>query len=389
MRLVLTCLISISILVNSHSQGIEFFHGTWKEAVEFAKKQNKPLFVDAYAKWCGPCKRMAATTFMDKVVGEFFNKNFINVKIDCEEEDGLKFRKSYPVTAYPTLYFIGNDEEVIHRAVGAQDDKGLIRLGEFALSKIDYSVDFAEKYDKGDRSPQLMYDYVEALNKSGKASLRIANEYLRTQENLNTEFNLRFLLEATTEADSRIFSLLIENKDAVIKMSGQQVLNDKIEYACEKTVRKAIEFKSPELLTEAIDKMKSHYPDKAKLFAAISKLNYFASQKDSKNYLQASKEFYKIRAKNDPELLRRHSAEILSNFAEDENCMKLAEKYAKQAATKSNTYDYYLNYAEILLSNGKIKEAKVAAQKSLELAKEDKDVGGEQASELLIRRIDG
>ena len=60
--------------------GIEFFHGSWDEALELAKKEHKAIFMDAYAEWCGPCKRMAKNIFTQKEVGDFFNKHFINVK---------------------------------------------------------------------------------------------------------------------------------------------------------------------------------------------------------------------------------------------------------------------------------------------------------------------
>lgn len=33
--------------------GIQFYHGTWKEACDKAKAENKLIFVDFYTKWCG------------------------------------------------------------------------------------------------------------------------------------------------------------------------------------------------------------------------------------------------------------------------------------------------------------------------------------------------
>ena len=68
--------------------------------------------------------------------------------------------------------------------------------------------------------------------------------------------------------------------------------------------------------------------------------------------------------------------------------MKLAEKYAKDAAEKSNAYDGYMTYASILLKNGKKKDALAAANKSLELAKETGG-GAERQVQQLIRIIEG
>jgi len=116
--------------------GIDFFHGTWEEALTKAKKENKLIFLDAYAAWCGPCKRMARTTFMNKEVGDFFNKNFINYKMDMEKHaDGKRLSQKYRLTAYPTLFFIDAKENVAHKTVGGLNNSQAISFGKEALSK--------------------------------------------------------------------------------------------------------------------------------------------------------------------------------------------------------------------------------------------------------------
>ncbi|NOQ73014.1 MAG: DUF255 domain-containing protein [Crocinitomix sp.] len=115
--------------------GIDFFHGTWQEALAVAQEENKLIFLDAFAAWCGPCKMMARTTFKDKEVGDFFNANFINVKMDMEKHaEGPRLSNDLYLTAYPTLYFLNYSEKPVHQTLGYLKSKQLITEGKTALA---------------------------------------------------------------------------------------------------------------------------------------------------------------------------------------------------------------------------------------------------------------
>jgi thiol:disulfide interchange protein len=115
--------------------GINFFHGTFAEAKAKAAKENKLIFMDAYTVWCGPCKWMAANTFTDAAVGEYFNKYFVNMKVDMERGEGRTLARQYAVRAYPTLLFIDSKGDVKHRAMGAKRAGDFLALGKKAVDK--------------------------------------------------------------------------------------------------------------------------------------------------------------------------------------------------------------------------------------------------------------
>lgn len=102
--------------VSGYSQGIKFFEGTFEEALAKAKQENKLVFVDFYAVWCGPCKQMAETVFTDEEVGKYMSDKFVCMQIDVEKAGWQKeTAEKFNVTVLPTLIFFKVDETVVSR----------------------------------------------------------------------------------------------------------------------------------------------------------------------------------------------------------------------------------------------------------------------------------
>lgn len=118
-----------------NDQGIQFIEANWNKAIEEAKKQHKLIFLDAYASWCGPCRLLKRKTFPEKIAGDFFNKNFINVAIDMEQGDGPALSSKYGVNAYPTLIITDADGNIITYTQGYIEPKELVAFGEHGLKE--------------------------------------------------------------------------------------------------------------------------------------------------------------------------------------------------------------------------------------------------------------
>ncbi len=118
----------------AQNDGISFFTGSFEEAKKAASAQNKIIFMDAFTVWCGPCKVLSNTTFKDKSVGEFFNKNFINIKVDMEKGEGPQLAMKYGVRAYPTLLFIDKNGKQVHSVLGLIPAEVLLKEGRVALA---------------------------------------------------------------------------------------------------------------------------------------------------------------------------------------------------------------------------------------------------------------
>lgn len=114
--------------------GISFDSMTFEKAKKEAEKSGKLIFIDAYTDWCGPCKRMAATSFVDPAVGDVFNKNFINLKIEMEKDpEGPEIARLYGVKAYPTLLIVDGSGKLIKQSMGMKTSEQLIALAQSVL----------------------------------------------------------------------------------------------------------------------------------------------------------------------------------------------------------------------------------------------------------------
>ncbi|MEC4112550.1 thioredoxin family protein [Myroides pelagicus] len=65
---------------------------SFNEALEAQKNDPKPIFVDAFTSWCGPCKMLDANTFSDQGVIEYINKNYYAVKFNAEGNETINYK---------------------------------------------------------------------------------------------------------------------------------------------------------------------------------------------------------------------------------------------------------------------------------------------------------
>jgi thiol-disulfide isomerase/thioredoxin len=130
-KLILICLLVIS--GSAFAAEIKFLENPeWATVLAKAKQENKMIFLDGYATWCGPCKKMDEETYKDQAVADFFNANFINVKYDMEKGEGKTLSEKYLVTAYPYLMFINAEGVMLHKGVGFLEAAEFVGLGKEA-----------------------------------------------------------------------------------------------------------------------------------------------------------------------------------------------------------------------------------------------------------------
>lgn len=224
-----TCFLFLSISLMSYGQGIIFSEGSWNDILNKAQLEKKPIFIDAYTVWCGPCKKLEKEIFPQEMVGEYFNKTFISYRMDMEKGEGVEFAKKYDVTAFPTLLYFSDKGVLMKKSVGYKDANALIETTKAALDPKNQIGSFKKEYEASDKSLKSLIIYCDklkqadnykmareiAVNRLGK--LKQKEKYSKNEWILITNY-LR-------DYNSPLFKKVVENKKRYLKVADSVEIN--------------------------------------------------------------------------------------------------------------------------------------------------------------------
>jgi len=217
----------------------------WKEVLELAKKENKGIFVDFYATWCGPCKYMDQYIYPDTVVGGVYNAKYVSVRLQCDTGrndnavvkdwygDVSRLVKEYHIAAYPTLMYFSPDGAAVHITSGMRQAADFVMLGLDALEPDKQYFTSVRKFREGKADSLMVRRLIGMANALGDTAVggAVTRFYLDSmrlhapKEKIFAKTYLQFLAEALNRkyvgSRDSVFHLLYMNQDRV-----NQVMND-------------------------------------------------------------------------------------------------------------------------------------------------------------------
>lgn len=269
MRKLKLTLLSISILGFSLVQattgkGIDFQHLTLEQAKQVAQKENKLIFIDLYATWCGPCKYLTKSVFVDEELGDFFNENFISLKLDGEKTDGRVLMSKFELNSYPTLLFINHKGELIKKQVGASGPQAIKQFGQDALHPEETKIfKFRSRHKNGETSKDFLAEYLMVLFDEGDEDeiSNVAEAYLEKYSDIeltNKSDFIAFAFCETVLSDQLAVSFL-SNIKALKSIHGDELVQTKIFRLITSEIVRAADLKDEKIIKTLLDQIYKPY----------------------------------------------------------------------------------------------------------------------------------
>jgi len=353
------------------AQGIKFEDTSFSTILAKAKKENKLVFIDAYTTWCGPCKLMAKNVFPQKAVGDYYNANFINAKIDMEKGEGIDIAKKYNVKAFPTYLFVDGNGELVHRTLGYVEENDFIQFAKDAGDPNKRLGALKQKFENGEKDPEFLKNLAGlTMYSDAEFAARVMDRYFNQKNEFDRE-DIQMLLSATQSTDSPLYKTFVAKKAEITKILPAERYdafdkNIKVNTAIKKAYNaETKKWNDTAFMTEA---QKFLTKDEADKILKRAKASRALKDKDIATYEKTTIELYKDPSASTSEELNSIAWNFFENVTNKASLEK-AVTWAQESVKKSENYANTDTLANLYNKVGDKKNAKLWAEKSIELAK--------------------
>lgn len=350
--------------------GLHIEHdATWQQILDKAKKENKFIFLDAYASWCGPCKWMAKEVFPKPEVGAAMNPYYVAAKIDMEKGEGIDLAKKYNVRNYPTYLFFDPNGELVHRSLGSMPAKDFIELCQNTLQPENQFITLKKKYLSGIRDSAFLRNFAEKANDAQDSLAQPALvEFLTAAHYELSPANIHLIGYMTNSIHDSGYSIILANKEKFMKVIGKHEIENQLEELVWNEAKKAGKKGADK---EAFKKVIQQYlPEKTDLLCAEYELSLLKRSDNWNDYLPKALAFADKFCQEDYERLNSIAGTIWENY-KDKATLQKGLDFALRSIKLNDNFDNNDTAARLYAKLKDIKNAQKYGETALELAKKE------------------
>lgn len=366
------------------SQTIQFEPMSLEDAIAASEKAGKPVMFMAYQSTCGHCEKMINEVFTDTMVSNFYNANFINIRIDMlDQAMAKKYIQQYYLSSFPTFIIIDGKGETLFQFVGEFKAAEFVKQGKLALDPANQIPVNKKAFEANPSDSTACYNYLLTLSRGRLSTQAVAATYFNAN-NKQLEFttsNWRILSMSVSNLDSEVFRYMLEHKADFEKVVSTKKVERKF------YLTSAYNLQTPATTNDTINYFR--YRNLAAKIGLpiidslilVTDLSVYEKNKQWDNYVQTAKTNTEKYLWNDANSLRRIS-DMLYEHSSDKSTLIKGANFAVRSAELKPEYFNNLSAARIYNKIGYTDMAKKYAKQAIVEGKK-KNMNTVEANKLL------
>jgi len=163
-------------------------------ALKKAQELNRIIMIDFYTDWCGWCTELDEKTYSDPGVEKLLSQ-FVNVKIDAENEEGPELVEKYGVHGYPAIIFVDSHGDPVDILEGFYPPERFLPELERILKDEDTLSGLQKKLSETPDDLSLLLKVIEKKNDFGMKE-ECLNDCRQVIEKGNKESDRESIIQA-------------------------------------------------------------------------------------------------------------------------------------------------------------------------------------------------
>lgn len=358
----------------AQNRSINFDHGTFSEILARAKKENKMIYIDCYTTWCGPCKWMAKNVFTNDTVADFYNKNFINAKIDMENGEGIEIAKRYDIRAYPIMLYLDADGKQLHRTCGSTPAKNFIVNGENALAPETQLATYNANFKDGKVNSTFATTYFSMLENACQSLDKEVSAYFASvnPSELQSRQNWNIINMYVEDYSSPTFKAFEKDKATFVSLYGADSVENKIIKVYTSGLYSALQNKNMADYGSIQTWLRASGAKNADKVIMQADIRLYMMNKDWAKYAVTTSDYVAKYSMENAGELNSFAWSFFENI-DDKAQLEKAIQWSKKSIELEDNYPYNDTYASLLYKVGNKAAAETAANKAIALAKKSGD----------------
>ncbi len=383
--IIAACFTGLTISLNAQIEFTEIkTKADWDQAFESAKQEDKLVFLDIYATWCGPCKYLENSVYVDSLLGNYYNDNFVNLKMDGESEFGRSIAGKYALGAFPTMYYIEDSGDLIITIVGVREAGPLLALGKNVNQSGEKLSRLEASHKEGNLNYEDLIEYQSILNtlEQTERANELGSEIINTMGmvELMDPSNKDLVLSSTFNIDSRVFSAIRDNPSGAREAWGEEGVEKLLSGIYNDALFEAITNKDQALIERVVEEFIPVYTKGDSLEMErgeyITRKVYLANTGMWEKYQVLVEQTRVTQFPENDDFLRGEAYELVNEYNRDPEALDLAYQWSKEVSERNQSFDNLLLLAYLQGMHSDFEEARSTVSKlnAMELSEEQKGI---------------